>query len=149
MHCLGRKLRATCIINRHVWDPPSCTHTAITEESAGDVTPGSARSQSSHNDGKRLHSPRTTILRFGSARPAQCYLVARRLHSATFPDKTYILRGDEPVVLLNILRNSKIHHRVHNSPPLVHILSRINPVILSSHPIFLRPTLLLSSYISS
>jgi hypothetical protein len=43
--------------------------TAITEESAGDVTPTSARSQSSHGDGERLHFPRTTVLNCGCARP--------------------------------------------------------------------------------
>jgi hypothetical protein len=41
-----------------------------------------------------------------------------------------------------ILCNSKLNYRVHNIPPLVPILSQINPTL--SHPISLRPILLSS-----
>jgi hypothetical protein len=50
MHCTGRKRLAsstgTC---------RALPHTAVTEECTSDVTPTSARSDSSHNDGKRVY----------------------------------------------------------------------------------------------
>ena len=45
------------------------------------------------------------------------------------------------------LRNLKVHHHVHNSLLLIHILSQINPLTLH-HPIPLRAISILSSHLS-
>jgi hypothetical protein len=45
-----------------------------------------------------------------------------------------------------ILWNLKVHRRIHNSPPLVPILSQINPVY-APHPTSQRPILILSSHL--
>jgi hypothetical protein len=45
--------------------------------------------------------------------------------------------------LLGILRNPKVHHRVHKSPPLVPILSQIDPV----YTIPLRYILIMSAHL--
>jgi hypothetical protein len=47
--------------------------------------------------------------------------------------------------LPSILRNPKIHYRVHKSPPLVRILSQIDPV--HTIPSYLRPILILSTHL--
>ena len=45
-----------------------------------------------------------------------------------------------------ILRTPKVHYRIHNSPPLVPILSQNDPVC-ASHPTSLRSTWILSSHL--
>jgi hypothetical protein len=46
----------------------------------------------------------------------------------------------------NILWNPKVHCRVHKSPPLIHIMSLINPVY--STPSYLTSILILSTHLS-
>jgi hypothetical protein len=43
-------------------------------------------------------------------------------------------------------QNSKVHHRIHNSPPTVHILSQVNP-LHTPQPISLRSILTPSSHL--
>ena len=46
-----------------------------------------------------------------------------------------------------ILYNESVHDRVHNSPPLVAILSQINPIHKPFHPIALQAILILFSQV--
>jgi hypothetical protein len=45
-----------------------------------------------------------------------------------------------------LLRNPKVHYRVHKSPPLVPILRHMNPVHILT-PYYLKPILILSHYL--
>jgi hypothetical protein len=71
---------------------------------------------------------------------------------------TYLLTGLSPSweatnsaatqELPNILRNPKVHHRVHKSPPLVHMLGQIDSVhTIPSHPISPRSILILFTHL--
>jgi hypothetical protein len=89
------------------------------------------------------HSCPGNVLTYGASHILVLGMYLLTELSPSWEAANYAVTQEHP----SILRNLKVHHRVHKSPPLIPILSQIDPVHTISSYLSLRSVLILSTHL--